>query len=145
MEFSVDPRLVAVFGSETRVRTLAVLASANGPMTAYRVGKVGEVSMPKVYREIYRLSEVGLVGRRGDGWILLDDDVGGLLRRRVRISWSEDWFAGEGGRARRAERVAAGSDGWFDISRYTPNPSVAVRYAKEFQRPPEKGRSRKHR
>ncbi len=101
--------------------------------------------MPKVYREIARLANAGLVGRRGDGWMLLDDDIRGLLRRRVRISWFDDWIAGEGERARRAGRIVAGSGSWFDASRYTPNPSVAVRYAEEFERPPEKGPSRKSR
>jgi hypothetical protein len=89
----VDPLLVAVFGSETRVRTLAVLANAYGPMTAYRVGKVGGVPMPKVYREIDRLARRKLVARTGDGWVLLDPDVRALLRKRVRIHWAGDWLA----------------------------------------------------
>jgi len=143
MEFRVDPGLVTVFGSETRVRTLAALASTNRPLTAYRVGKMGEVSMPKVYREVARLAKAGLVTRRGSGWILLDSDIRNLLRRRVRFSWSEDWFADEADRARRAARIAAEPSSWFDSSRYARNPSVAERYAKEFERPAEKGPSRK--
>ena len=93
METNPDPKLVALFGSETRVRALAVLAGAHRPMTAYRVGKTGSVPLPKAYREIHRLEKAGLVGRRGSGWVLLDDDVRALLRKRVRILWWEDWRA----------------------------------------------------
>jgi hypothetical protein len=89
----IDPHLVALFGSETRVRVLAVLAGAYRPITAYRVGKTGSVPMPKAYREIYRLENAGLVGRKGDGWVLLDNDVRTLLRKRVRILWLEDFSA----------------------------------------------------
>ncbi|MGB6500287.1 MAG: hypothetical protein WBG19_02645 [Thermoplasmata archaeon] len=93
MEPELDPGVVALFGSETRVRTLAVLASAHAPMTAYRIGKVGGISMPKAYREVARLEKAGLVGARKAGWILLDPDVRALLRKRVRVAWANDWLA----------------------------------------------------
>jgi len=144
MKFGVDSRLVTVFGSEARVRTLAVLANARRPITAYRVGIVGGVSMPKVYSEISRLSNAGLLERRRNGWVLVDEDIRRLMQRRVRISWSEDWLEGERERARRAERIIAEPDLWFDISKYRSNSSIAAQYAKEFRRPPEKGPSRKH-
>ncbi|MGA7923687.1 MAG: helix-turn-helix domain-containing protein, partial [Thermoplasmata archaeon] len=67
MESEVDLTMVALFGSETRVRVLAVLAGAYGPLTAYRVGKTGGVSMPKAYREIGRLHKAGIVARKGAG------------------------------------------------------------------------------
>jgi len=92
VEPEVDPGLVALFGSETRVRSLAVLASAHRPLTAYRIGKVGGVPLPKAYREIARLAKAGLVERKNTGWVLCDNDVRALLRRRVRISWADDWL-----------------------------------------------------
>ncbi|MFZ3355657.1 MAG: hypothetical protein WA549_02730 [Thermoplasmata archaeon] len=99
MEPEIDPPLVAAFGSETRVRVLAVLAWASRPMTAYRVGKTGDVPLPKAYNEIYRLEKAGLVGRRRSGWVLLDDDIRALLRRRVRILWLDDWVSERSRRA----------------------------------------------
>jgi hypothetical protein len=90
MTEAVDPRLVALLGSETRLRVLAVLASAYRPLTAYRVGKTGAVPLPKAYRELYRMEQAGLVARDGTGWTLLDRDVRSLLRKRVRIRWFED-------------------------------------------------------
>lgn len=93
MESRIDPRLVALFGSETRVRTLVVLAGAYRPMTAYRVAKVGEVPVQKAYEEMRRLVRSGLVARRDGGWILVDGDVRALLRKRVRVLWYDDWRA----------------------------------------------------
>lgn len=93
MEPEVDPALVALFGSETRLRTLAVLANAYRPLTAYRVGKVGDIPLPKAYDEIRRLGKAGLLRRRAGGWVLVDRDVRALLRKRVRLFWYEDWRA----------------------------------------------------
>jgi DNA-binding transcriptional ArsR family regulator len=88
--FPIDPKIVALLGSDTRTRVLAVLANAYLPMTAYRVAKTGETRIPNTYRELARLKKAGLVGQSGKGWILLDADVKTLLRKRVRIHWSED-------------------------------------------------------
>jgi len=145
MELEVDPLIISVFGSETRVRTLATLAGAARPMTVYRVGKTGGIPLPKAYREVERLEKAGVVRRAKSGVELVDPDVRDLLRKRVRITWSEDELSQESGRAARAVKVAAEDDSWFNPARYTPNPKVAARYAREFQRPPEKGPSRKTR
>ncbi len=87
MELEIDPRLVAAFRSETRVGVLAVLAGAFGPMSAYLVGKTGGIPLPKAYEEIYRLEKAGLVGRRGSGWVLLDNDIRMLVNKPVPIRW----------------------------------------------------------
>jgi hypothetical protein len=57
MEPDVDPKLVALFGSETRVRTLAVLAGAFRPLAAYRVAKVGGIPVQKAYEEVRRRND----------------------------------------------------------------------------------------
>lgn len=88
----VEPALVALFGSETRLRLLAVLANAQHPMSAYRVAKVGEVRPPKAYPQLDRLRAAGLVAGTPSGWIITDNDVAALLRKRVRIAWEGDWF-----------------------------------------------------
>ena len=142
MKPEIDPLVVAAFGSETRVRLLAVLAGASRPLTAYRVGKTGGVPLPNAYREIGRLEKDRLVRRVGDGIVLVDRDVRDLLRKRVRIAWWEDWLSLQGNRIRRAQQVADGRGSWFDPARYAPDPKATARtvarYAKEFERPPEK-------
>ncbi len=104
MDAPADRGLTALFGSETRVRALAVLAGAYGPLTAYRVAKVGEIPVQKAYEEMSRLSESGLVAHRRGGWVLGDRDVRALLRKRVRIRWAEDMNAER--QHRRAEEEA---------------------------------------
>lgn len=104
MDALADRRLTALFGSETRVRALAVLAGAYGPLTAYRVAKVGEIPVQKAYEEMGRLSRSGLVAHRRGGWILVDRDVRALLRKRVRIRWADDLNAER--QHRRAEEEA---------------------------------------
>jgi DNA-binding transcriptional ArsR family regulator len=145
MKISLDPSLVALFGSETRVAVLAVLAGASRPLTGYRVAKIAGVQPIKAYGELRRLQGARVVRKLPSGWQLLDPQVRRFVGNRVRVAWSEDWEAGVRERARRAEKVLAGSRRWFDPSRYQPNPSVAVRYSREIDRPPEKGPSRKTR
>lgn len=87
----IDPLLVAAFGSETRVRTLAVLANATGPLTAYRVALVGGIPVDKAYREFRRLARAKLIDRRQNGWVLGDDDLRSMLRRRFRVRWDKEW------------------------------------------------------
>ncbi|MGI0133218.1 MAG: hypothetical protein ACREDK_09085 [Thermoplasmata archaeon] len=95
MEPEIHPNLVAVFGSETRVRVLAVLANAFRPLTAYRVAKVGGVSIPKAYRELERLEKAAVVVHRKNGFVLAETSraVGDLIATKVRLSWDKDWEA----------------------------------------------------
>ncbi len=88
MPLEPSPELVALFGSATRVRTLAALAMAPGPITGYRIARMCGISPTKTYAELYRLRRANVVreqptatGRRG--WLLSDPDVGALLRRRA--------------------------------------------------------------
>jgi sugar-specific transcriptional regulator TrmB len=137
MATRIDPRLVALFGSETRVRTLAVLAGASRPMTAYRVGKVGGVPLPKAYEEVRRLAVTGLVVRRASGWVLADPDVRALLLKRVRIAWSEDWFAE---RRRRAREAAAIFERLRQVPHRKPPRGWKPRNPRRFYRSPTKDR-----
>jgi hypothetical protein len=90
MPLEPSPELVALFGSATRVRTLAALATAPGPITGYRIARMCGISPTKTYAELYRLRSANVVreqptatGRRG--WLLSDPDVGALLRHRARF------------------------------------------------------------
>jgi len=123
---SVDPGLAALFGSEDRVRTLAALANAEAPLTAYRVAAIVGMKPPNVYRELKRLLEVKEVARaqtpRGrQGWTLVDPDIRTFLRRRMRIVWIEDLSRGAQDRERRAARAMRRSEAEpLDLSKFTP-------------------------
>jgi len=138
MRGMADRGLVAFCGSETRVSTLGVLANAERPLTGYRISKLAGLQPIKVYRELERAIRAGLVGKSESGYRLLDRDVRTLLQKRVRVSWSEAWFADEGERAKRSRKVLENSVAWYDPRRYKSNSKVAKRYATEIQRPPEK-------
>ncbi|HLY76622.1 MAG TPA: hypothetical protein VKT21_01900 [Thermoplasmata archaeon] len=137
MEPAVDPKLVALFGSETRLRTLAVLAGAFRPMTAYRVAKVGEVPVQKAYEGLRRLGAAGLVVHQPDGWVLADKDVRALLAKRVRISWADDWFAE---RARRMSNEGPLLQRLRRMPRAKPPKGWHPRDPKRFVRSPAKDR-----
>jgi hypothetical protein len=138
MKFDLDTGLVTLFGSETRVSVLAVLAGASRPLTGYRVAKVSGVQPIKAYAELRRLRAVGIVREVSSGWVLSDPEIRRLVGNRVRVTWAEDWQAGESERAQRAARLAGESTEWFDPSRYRPDAAVAARIANSIRRPPEK-------
>jgi DNA-binding IclR family transcriptional regulator len=107
MALAVDPGLVALFGSEDRVRTLAALANEEAPLTAYRVASMVGMKPPNVYRELNRLLRYNEVERAQtpegrSGWRVIDPDVQALLRRRQRVVWSQDLIRGARERAERA-------------------------------------------
>jgi DNA-binding transcriptional ArsR family regulator len=141
---AVDPKVEAFVGSANRVRTLAPIANAARPLTAYRIAWLARVPRSKVYVELRRLSESGLVEERKDRkgrstWTMTDADVAAFLRKKVRIAWSEDVSASVADRAERWRANAAKTASWFDPSKYTANPSVTARIAKEVIRPEGKG------
>jgi hypothetical protein len=143
MTSRIDPGLAEFTGSETRVLTLGVLANATRPLTGYRVAKIAGRPEIKVYEELRRAIGAGTVEKTVDGFRLVDPDLRALLRKRVRLYWSEDWYSGEVERAARADAAKRLDSSWFDPSRYVADPKIARRFAKEFERPPEKGPSRK--
>lgn len=126
MALRVDPGLAALFGSEDRVRTLAALANAEAPLTAYRVACMVGMEPPNVYRELRRLLQFNEVERAltpegRDGWAVIDPDVRALLRRRLRIVWSRDLIRGARERGQRATlSVRNSSRTPLDLSKFTP-------------------------
>ena len=133
----IDPKLVGLFGSETRFRTLAVLAGAHRPLTAYRVGKVGAISMPKVYREISSLGRAGVLRQEPGGWVLVNEDVRRLLLKRVRIAWGTDWFDE---RSRRAEEERTFLERLGRAPHSLPPKGWKPRDPNRFRRSPTKNR-----
>jgi hypothetical protein len=143
MAVAPDPRLIALFGSETRVRVLAVLASAFSPMTGYRVAITGGVPIPKAHLQLHHLAESGIVKHLRQGWILEDPDIGTLLRKRFQIRSLGDWESER--RARRPEYLAL-FEKLNSLDHARPPPAWKPRKPDEFQEDPEKGRwLREHR
>jgi len=134
----VDRRLVALCGSERRLRVLAVLANASRPLTGYRVALIGEVPVSKVYGELRKLEKSGLVGLRGSsGWVLRDPDLGSFLRKRIRIVWWKDWFDRQE-RRERADRVFLGRLRAAARPRFSRDPGWAPRNPSLYRRDPRK-------
>jgi hypothetical protein len=121
MEVPLDPALTELFGSRTRLLTMAVLANAEAPMTGYRVAKVADLPRPKVYTEIRRAMKAGLVrfAQAGDGYVMADPDVRLLLRKRVRIRWLDDMTA---------SRAVRGWDAGRELARIRADPSRVPLY-----------------
>ena len=86
-----DPRLESLFGSRTRLLTVAVLANSDEPLTGYRVAKIAELPRQKVYPELRRAIATGLIAQTPTGYLLADSDIRALLRKRVRIRWAQEW------------------------------------------------------
>lgn len=143
MALDVDPDTVALFGSETRVRTLAILSNSSMPLTGYRIAKISGDQPIKVYTVLRSLAESSLVGRRRVGrgrtvWTMVDPDLRRFFRRRVRISWEFDWNSEA---ARRAAATQALPTGVLDVDltnfRSSARPTPKLR---ELKRSPRKDR-----
>jgi DNA-binding transcriptional ArsR family regulator len=142
MAFEVDPGLLALFGSGTRVRVLAPLANASAPLTAYRIASLVGVPRTKVYAELDRLASAGIVKRFRASesrtvWELCDPDLRRLLRRKARIVWSRDLIATAVQRAARTRRILLDSRRKPLDPRYFTKP-FRPRNVREFARSREK-------
>lgn len=130
----IDPSVVAAFGSETRVRALAVLASCPVPLTAYRIGKVGGIPFPKVYRELDRLAKKGLVTHSGRYWTLTDGALADYLRHRVPILWDEVLLSQVAQHHDRTDRI-------YELAKHVARPKLVQSAApKRYARPASKDR-----
>jgi hypothetical protein len=141
MEANLDPPLSALFGSRTRLLTMAVLANADEPLTGYRVAKVAGLPRTKVYPEIRKGVSSGLLVRVGSGYRMDDPDVRDLLRKRVRIRWYDEWNRSRGSRGESVERelsqIRASLKG---VRTYDPNNRIPASAIRELKRSPEKNR-----
>ncbi len=108
------------------MKALAALANAEAPLTAYRVAFMVGVKPPNVYRELKRLLRFNEVEKAAtpdgkEGWRLVDADVRALLRRRLRVVWSEDLLRGARERGRRASlSIQRSSQVPLDLSMFAP-------------------------
>jgi len=91
MRRDVDASLVSLFGSQTRLLTMAVLANANEPLTGYRVAVIANLPREKVYPLLRKGVATGTLVAGPEGFRMIDADVRALLRKRIRIRWDQEW------------------------------------------------------
>jgi DNA-binding PadR family transcriptional regulator len=134
MPVQVDPSMTDLFGSEVRVRTLALLAGSEKPISAYRVAQATGDQGTQVYSVLRKAREGGLVeesqAENGSSiWFLTDSDLRAMLKRRVRISVASDFLELS---SRKSEPRPAPK---LDLSNFRGEP---VSSDSEQYRPPEK-------
>ena len=89
-------RLAQLLGSSTRANIVELLESAKKPLSAYRVSKMYNMNIGKVYIEMKKLANLGLVsaikGRRGLEYALIDENLRGLaLKLSSKVITYDDW------------------------------------------------------
>ncbi|MGA7922836.1 MAG: hypothetical protein WCA77_02535 [Thermoplasmata archaeon] len=91
MDAYIDSSLAALFGSRTRLLTMAVLANADEALTGYRIALIAGLPRVKVYPELRKGLATKLLAKERAGYRMIDPDIRALLRRRIRIRWSDEW------------------------------------------------------
>ena len=141
MPTDIEPALTSLFGSRTRLLTLAVLANSSEPLTGYRIAKLASLPREKVYPELRKGAKAGLVAKVGKGFRLTDPDVRALLQKRVRIRWDEEWDRARPGwnetavRDLRKIQVSLSA-----VPLYNPQNRIPPAALRELQRDPAKNR-----
>ncbi|MDG6898109.1 MAG: winged helix-turn-helix transcriptional regulator [Nitrososphaerota archaeon] len=99
----MDP-LAWLLGSSTRAGVVRALSSSDKPLTSYRVAKRFNLNVPKVYKELGRMAEVGLVkasmNRKAREYSLADDDL-----RRLALRMSPGFVTLEGWSSEEARKL----------------------------------------
>jgi predicted transcriptional regulator len=98
-------RLGELLGSRTRGNVIEALALSEKPLSAYRVAKTYNMNVAKVYQEMKRLSELGLLkvkeGPPAREYELSDENLKGLaLSLTTRVQTYESWRGADSKRAR---------------------------------------------
>ncbi len=145
MTLELDAQLVTLFGSETRVSVLAVLAGASSPFTGYRIAKVAGVQPIKAYAELRRLRDAGIVREIPDkkgrsAWELPTGEIRSFVSGRTRVSWSSDWMNSPRRQVTPADRTFVLRVAEAAAKRARPRfiPPGARAILSEMVRPPEK-------
>lgn len=98
-------RLAGLLGSVTRANIVEALALSPRPLTAYRMARVYDMNVAKVYAEVKRLRRLGVLGlarkEAGQEYVLADGDLRSLaLRMASRVQTYESWRSPESRRRR---------------------------------------------
>jgi hypothetical protein len=142
MPATTDAALEAFCGSRTRLLTLAVLASAEVPISGYRVASAADLPREKVYPELRKAIAAGSVIKSAAGYSLTDPDLRQLLRSRVRVVWNSNWDR-LGSRSSTAvdEELREIRKMTRKISLYDPGHRIPPDALRELERDPEKNRA----
>ena len=98
-------RLGELLGSNTRGNIVEALALSDRPLTAYRVARMYNMNVAKVYLEMKKLNGLGMVKPivkdRGREYELVDSSLRSLaLKLSSRVQTYESWKSDESKRAR---------------------------------------------
>jgi hypothetical protein len=142
MAASTDVVLEAFCGSRTRLLTLGVLASAEAPLSGYRLALVADLPREKVYPELRKAIAAGSVAKTEFGYSLVDPDLRQLLRSRIRVVWNSNWDR-LGSRSSTAvdEELREIRKVTRKISLYDPGNRIPPNSLRELERDPEKNRA----
>lgn|SRR5487761_213180 len=93
-------RLAELLGSSARANIVEALALSNRPLTSYRVSKMYNMNVPRVYIEMKKLATLGLLcakgGRRGLEYTLVDENLRSLaLKLSTRVITYDSWNSSE--------------------------------------------------
>lgn len=140
----VTRELAALFGSATRGATLGVLANGERPLSGYRIAKLAGCQQTKVNAVLFALRDEKLVvsvplGPNRRGWVLEDPDLRRFLRRKFRVSWSEDWLDHRTREASRDQEIRRRWAGQKPVELSNFN-GFEPRKPEEFVRSPERDR-----
>ncbi len=102
-------RLAQLLGSSTRANIVGVLALAKNPLSAYQVSKMCNMNISKVYVEMKKLANLGLLstvtGNKGLAYTLTDESLRRLASKlSPRMIAYDDWRSPEA----KAQRFRSG-------------------------------------
>ena len=128
-------RLVQLLGSSTRANIVELLALAKKPLSAYRVSKMYNMNIGKVYIEMKKLANLGLVsttkGSRGLEYALIDENLRGLaLKLSSRVITYDDWRSPEA----KAQRFRSGL---IKVPKFSPGRRTKLQDTKPTRMPGE--------
>ncbi len=107
--------LARLLGSSTRANLIRALAISSSPLTSYRVARLYNMNVPKVYGEMRNLTTLGVVEPtsqgRGVKYRLVDDDLKRLvLRLSPGVVTLEAWRSEEAKKFRFRAGLGKGQD-----------------------------------
>jgi hypothetical protein len=137
-----DEALESFCGSRTRLLTMSVLASAEAPLSGYRIATVAGLPREKVYPELQRAISVGSVEKTASGFVLNDSDMRLLLRKRVRVTWDNYWDRTDRPSGEAVDReLKLIRQRRKRVPLYNPANRIPKGAIRELQRDPEKDRA----
>lgn len=143
MTFKVNPILTNLLGGSARTAMLAALANSSEPLTGYRIAQISRVQPIKVYAELRRLAQIGIVSEctlesGKNGWQMVDPDLRNFLRRRVRLFWVDTFLRDrEKSLDPTILRKRLAKLPPVDLKKYAES-GWRPRYPEDYERPPEK-------